>query len=57
MISKIVYILGILIAVLCVLDIWKKNLTLVKKILLCVLVLMFSWVGAAVYYFVLRDRI
>lgn len=57
LLSSLVYIIGIVIAVWCVLDIFKKNISLLKKILLAVLVLAFSWVGVAVYYFVLRDRI
>lgn len=57
MIGKIIYILGIVCAIWCVLDIIKKPVDLVKKILLCILVLAFSWLGILIYYFFLRDRI
>ena len=57
MIAKIVYILGIICAIWCVLDILKKDIDLIKKILLIILVLLFSWVGVVVYYFFLKDRI
>ncbi|MDD5951423.1 MAG: hypothetical protein PUC53_06125 [Bacteroidales bacterium] len=58
MIGKIVYILGIIAAVWCVLDIFKKDhLDMLKKILLTVLVLCTSWLGILVYYFILKDRI
>lgn len=57
MIGKIIYILGIIAAIWCVLDIWKKNLDLIKKILLTVLVLAFSWIGIAVYYFIIKNKI
>ena len=56
--AKIIYILGIIIAIWCVLDIFKKpNLGLIGKILLSIAVLAFSWVGFVVYYFILKDRI
>lgn len=54
--GTILYILGIVAAVWCVLDIFKKNISLVLKIILSVLVLTFSWVGCIVYY-ILRDKI
>lgn len=58
MISTIIYILGIVAAVWCVLDIFKHNkLDTVIKILLSIAVLAFSWVGFAVYYFLVRNRI
>lgn len=57
MIGSIVYILGLLAAVWCVLDIWKKNCDLPVKILATVLVLLTSWVGLAVYYFIVRNKI
>lgn len=57
MVAKIIYILGIIAAIWCVLDIWKKDLDLLKKILLIVLVLAFSWVGIAIYYFLIKNKI
>ena len=56
--AKIIYIIGIIVAVWCVLDIFKKNkLGLIGKILLSIAVLAFSWVGFIVYYFILRKII
>ena len=58
MISKIVYILGVIIAVWCVLDIFKKtSIGIIGKILLSIAVLACSWVGFIVYYFLIKDRI
>lgn len=58
MIGTILYILGIVAAVWCVLDIFKHNkLSVLYKILLAIAVLAFSWVGFAVYYFLVRDKI
>ena len=56
--GKIIYILGIVAAIWCVLDIFKKNsLNLLWKIILCIAVLATSWIGFAVYYFWLRKKV
>lgn len=58
MIAKLVYILGIVIAIWCVLDIFKKtSIGIIGKILLSIAVLAFSWLGFIVYYFLIKDRI
>lgn len=54
----LLYILGLIASVWCVLDIFKHNkLDTLMKILISVAVLAFSWIGLAVYYFIIRDRI
>ena len=56
--AKLVYILGVFIAIWCVLDIFKKpKLSLLWKIVLCIAVLATSWLGLLVYYFLIRERI
>ncbi|MBO6046015.1 MAG: hypothetical protein J6P69_09245 [Bacteroidales bacterium] len=58
MLAKLVYVLGIIVAIWCVLDIFKKpNLGIIGKILLSIAVLAFSWIGFIVYYFLLRDKV
>ena len=58
MIGTIVYILGIVAAVWCVLDIFKHNkLEPLYKVLLSIAVVAFSWVGFLVYYFLIRNKI
>ena len=58
MLATIVYIVGLIAAVWCVLDIFKKpKLSLLWKIVLAIAVLAFSWIGLVVYYFVIKDRI
>ena len=58
MLAKIVYILGIIVAVWCVLDIFKKtSIGIIGKILLSIAVLTFSWIGFIVYYFLIKDKI
>ena len=58
MIGTIVYILGIVAAVRCVLDIFKHNkLEPLYKVLLSIAVVAFSWVGFIVYYLLIRQKI
>jgi hypothetical protein len=56
--ATIIYILGIIIGIWCVLDIFKKtSIGIIGKILLSIAVLAFSWVGFIVYYFLIKDKI
>ena len=58
MLATIVYIVGLVASVWCVLDIFKHNkLNLLWKIVLSIAVLAFSWIGLVVYYFFIRERI
>jgi len=57
MISKIIYIAGVVLSILAVIDIIKKPISLVGKIICCVLVLATSWIGLLVYYLYAKDRI
>ena len=58
MLTTLIYILGIVAAVWCVLDIFKHNkLEPLYKILLSIAVLAFSWIGFIVYYFLIKDKI
>jgi hypothetical protein len=58
MLAKIVYIVGLIAAIWCVIDIFKKpKLNILWKIVLSIAVLSFSWIGLLVYYFLVRDRI
>ena len=55
--ASIVYIIGIVLWVIAVLDILKKPISLVGKIICSVLVLATSWIGLAVYFLYARDRV
>lgn len=58
MLAGIVYVIGIIAAVWCVLDIFKHpKLDLLWKLVLTVAVLATSWIGLLVYYFIIRERI
>lgn len=58
MLAKIVYLVGLIAAIWCVIDIFKHNkLNILWKIVLAIAVLAFSWIGLLVYYFLIRDKI
>ena len=51
MVGFIIWIIGLVLCIKAVLEIWKWNVDTVKKLLVIVLVLLTSWIGLAVYYF------
>ena len=55
--GSLIYIIGVVLAVLAVLDIIKKPISLVGKIISIVLVLITSWIGLAVYYLYAKDHL
>ena len=55
--STIIYIIGLVLAILAVIDIFKKPISLVGKVISCVLVLITSWVGLAVYYLYAKNHL
>lgn len=57
MLSTIIYIAGIILSILAVLDILKKPISLVGKIICSVVVLATSWIGLLVYYLYAKDHI
>lgn len=57
MLASILYIVGIVLAVLAVIDILKKPISLVGKVICSALVLLTSWIGLLVYYLYAKDHI
>ena len=53
----IIYIIGLVLAVMAVLDIFKKPISPMGKVISAVLVLLTSWVGLAVYYLYAKDHL
>jgi len=53
----LIWLIGLICSIWCVLDILKKDITLVGKIVVAVIVLLTSWIGLAVYYFRARHHI
>lgn len=58
MLSFIIWLVGVICCIWCIKDVWtKKNVDTVIKVLVTVGLLCFSWLGLAVYYFILKDRL
>lgn len=55
--GKIIYLVGLVLSVLAVIDIIKKPISLVGKIICCVIVLLTSWIGLAVYFLWAKNHI
>ena len=57
MVSFIIWLVGVICCIWCIKDVWTKKLDTVVKVLLTIALLAFSWLGLAVYYFILKDRL
>ena len=55
--ASIVYIVGLVLSVIAVLDIIKKPISLVGKIVTSIIVLATSWIGLAVYFLYAKDHL
>ena len=55
--GTILYLVGLVCAVLAVLDIFKKNISTAGKVIASIVVLLTSWLGFAVYYFYAKDHL
>ena len=55
--GTIIYIVGLVLAILAVLDIFKKPIGLAGKIISALVVLLTSWIGLLVYYLWAKDQL
>ena len=55
--ASIIYIVGLVLSVMAVLDILKKPISTGGKLITSILVLLTSWVGLAVYYLYAKDHL
>jgi hypothetical protein len=53
----IIYIICVVLAIIAVLDIFKKPIGIIGKIICSALVLLTSWIGLAVYYLYAKNHI
>lgn len=53
----ILYIIGLVLAIMAVLDVFKKNISTPWKLIWALLILATSWIGLIVYYFFAKNRI
>lgn len=58
MLSTIIYLIGLVLCIWCVYDLFKnKHIDLLWKIVISILLLGTSFLGLLIYYFLLKDRI
>lgn len=55
--GTIIWLAGLFCAIWCVLDIFKKPISIVGKLIMTVIVLLASWLGIALYYFWARHHV
>ena len=54
--GTIIWLAGLICAIWCILDIFKKPVGLVGKLFMTIIVLATSWLGLALYYFWARNK-
>ena len=58
MIAFILWIIGLVCCIWCIKDVWSKShVDTLIKVLLTIGLVVTSWIGLAVYYFIIKDRI
>ena len=55
--GTIIWIVGIVCTVLAIVDVFKKNITTIGKIIMTVLLLLTSWIGLSLYYFWAKNHV
>ena len=55
--GAIIYYIGVVLAILAVIDIAKKPISVIGKIISIILVLVTSWIGLAVYYLYAKNHL
>ena len=57
MVFTIIYIVGVILGVVAVLEILSQPINILTKIVISILVVITSWIGIAVYYLLLRGNL
>ena len=55
--ATIVYLAGLVLAILAVVDIFKKPISIVGKVITAVIVVVTSWLGLAVYFLYAKNHL
>jgi hypothetical protein len=55
--ASLIYIIGVVLSIIAVLDILKKPISMGGKIITSILVLITSWIGLAVYFLYAKDHL
>lgn len=57
MLEFIIWLVGLILCIKAVIEIWNLNGDFAKKLLFIILILLTSWIGLVVYYFFAKDKI
>jgi len=57
MVATIIYVLGIILGVKAVLEIFREPISGAGKIIATLVVLLLSWIGIAIYYLFMRGKL
>ena len=57
MVATIIYVVGVILGVVAVLEILSQPINVLTKIVISILVVLTSWVGIAIYYLLLRGNL
>ncbi len=55
--GTIIWIAGIVCTILAIVDVFKKDITTIGKIIMTVLLLLTNWIGLALYYFWAKNHV
>ena len=55
--GTIIWLVGTVLAIMAVMDVFKKNISTGWKIIWSVLLLVTGWIGLAIYYFFAKNKI
>ena len=55
--GTIIWLIGTVLAIMAVMDVFKKNISTGWKIIWSILLLVTGWIGLAVYYLFAKDKI
>lgn len=57
MLTTIIWLIGTICTVWCVLDLFKKPIGIIGKLIVGIFLLCTSWLGLALYYFWIREKV
>ena len=55
--ATLVYVVGVVLSVMAIIDIFKKPISTVGKIITAIILLVTSWIGLALYYLYAKDHL
>ena len=57
MLAFVIWVIGLILTIKACLEIWKLPVDGVKKLLVIIGLLLTSWVGLLIYYFIAKDKL